>query len=233
MAYQRLARDLNRSVTGFSAFLRIYLEPCLSANVRTQFMNYNGCGVESVEQLIPFLRLIFNCLRKSRLKVSLEKCVFGSEKVSFLGIVITIEGLQPEKEKIQKFLKTLEIQKSVKQVKRLIGFLQFINSFIPNLNELLIPFYEPQRKIVLFEITDQIKNAFQRFRNKLEITTTQTLTLAKPGLQYAILCNASYHSSGFVLMIEDYVKNIQGQTVKFYTPVSFISKVINTAQPKV
>ena len=39
MAYQRLARGLNKSVTGFSAFVRIYLEPCLSANICTQFMD--------------------------------------------------------------------------------------------------------------------------------------------------------------------------------------------------
>ena len=89
MAYQRLARGLNRSVTGFSAFVRNYLGPCLSANVCTQFMDDIGCGVESVEQLIPNLRLIFKCLRRSGLKLSPEKCVFGSEKNSFLGNVIT------------------------------------------------------------------------------------------------------------------------------------------------
>ena len=33
MAYQRLARGLNRAVTEFSAFVRNYLEPCLSANI--------------------------------------------------------------------------------------------------------------------------------------------------------------------------------------------------------
>ena len=58
MAYQRLARGLIRSVTGFSAFLKNYLEPCLSANVCTQFMDDIECGAESGEQLIPNLRLI-------------------------------------------------------------------------------------------------------------------------------------------------------------------------------
>ena len=66
------------------------------------------------------------------------------------------------------------------------------------------------------KITDEIRIAFQILREKLETTTTQALTLAKPGLQHAILCDASYHSSGFVLMIEDYVKNNQGETVKSY-----------------
>ena len=232
VAYQRLAKGLNRSVTGFSAFVRNYLEPCLSAKVCTQFMDNIGCGAESFEQVIPNLRLILKCLCRPGLKLLPEKCVFGSEKVSFLGYVITTEGLRPEKDKIEKFLRNLETLKSVKKVKRLIGFLQFFRSFIPNLNEHLIPFYKLLRENVSFEITDEIKNAFEVLQEKLQITATQTLRLAKPGLQYAILCDAIYHSSGFVLMIEDYINNNQGETVKSYAPVSFGSKVFNTAQLK-
>ena len=100
MAYHKLARGLNRSVTGFSAFVRNYLEPRLSANLCTQFMDDIGCGVESVDQLIPHIRQVFTCLRRSGLKLSPEKYVLGSEKVSFLGNVITKEGLQPEKEEL-------------------------------------------------------------------------------------------------------------------------------------
>ena len=60
-------------------------------------MDDSGCGVESVQQLIPKLRLILKCLRRSGLKLSPEKCVFASEKVSFPGNVITKEGLHSEK----------------------------------------------------------------------------------------------------------------------------------------
>ena len=146
IADQRLARELNRAVTGFSAFVRNYLEPCFSASICTQFMDDIGCRVDSPEQLLPYLRQNFQCLRRSGLKLSPEKRVFGSEQVSFLGKVITKEGLKPEKEKIEKVLRTLEIPKSVKQVKRLIGFLQFFRNFIPNLNEHLIAFYKLLRK---------------------------------------------------------------------------------------
>ena len=113
MAYQRLATGLNRAVTGFSALVRTYLKPCFSANVCTQFMDDIGCRVESTEQLIPTLQLIFECLRRAGLKLSPEKCVFGSEKVRLLGNVTTKERLQPEKDKLEKFLKTLETPKTV------------------------------------------------------------------------------------------------------------------------
>ena len=51
-------------------------------------------------------------------------------------------------------------------------------------------------------------------------TTNVTLRLPKPGLQYVIFCDASYHGAGFVLMVEDYVnetgkkeKNIRSRIV--------------------
>ena len=77
------------------------------------------CGVESIEQLIPSIQLIFNCLRKSGLKLSPEKSLLGSEKVRVLGNVVTKEGLQPEKKTIEKFVETLEIPNSVIQWNKL------------------------------------------------------------------------------------------------------------------
>ena len=56
--------------------------------------------------------------------------------------------------------------------------------------------------------------------------TNVTLRLPKPGLQYVILCDASYHGAGFVLMVEDYVKETGKKEKKTYAPVSFGS---NTA----
>ena len=60
----------------------------------------------------------------------------------------------------------------------------------------------------------------------------QTVRLVKLGLQFAILYDASYHSSGFVMFTEKLVKNNEGETFKLYAPVSFGSKVFNTAQLK-
>ena len=47
---------------------------------------------------------------------------------------------------------------------------------------------------------------FENFKDDLVRATELTLRLAKPGLQYVLLCCASYYSVSFVLMIEDYVK---------------------------
>ena len=149
-AYKCLAQGLSKSVTGFSAFIRHYLEPCLAAN-----MDDIGTAVEKFEDLIPSLTKIFECVRKSGLKLSPNKCEFGTQKVTFLGKIITPAGIQPESERIKKFLSKLTMPKTVKQVKRLIGILQFWRDFIPNLGEKLLPFYKLLRKNVEQFITDE------------------------------------------------------------------------------
>ena len=107
--YTRLAQGLNKSVTGFSSFVRSYLDSCLAANLCTQFMDDIGCGVETFEQMIPTLRQIFDCLRKSGLRLTPQKCEFGMPSINFLGNTITSKGLKPEKEKIEKFLNTIKL----------------------------------------------------------------------------------------------------------------------------
>ena len=74
--------------------------------------------------------------------------------MTFLGNTITSEGVLPNKTKVTEFLSTLKIPKTVKQIRRFIGFFQYFRSFIPKLGEKLLPFYQLLRKendIVLTE----------------------------------------------------------------------------------
>ena len=127
-AYTRLAQGLNKSVTGFSSFVRSCLYSCLAANLCTQFMDDIGCGVETFEQMIPTLRQIFDCLRKSGLRLTPQKCEFGMPSINFLGNTITSKGLKPEKEKIKKFLNTIKVPTTAKQTRWLHLILSIISS---------------------------------------------------------------------------------------------------------
>ena len=232
-AYKRLAQGLNKSVTGFSSFVRHYLDHCLAADLCAQFMDDIGCGVEKFEDLIPNLRQVFTAIRRSGLRLSPEKCHFGTSQIKFLGNVITTSGLTPETEKIERFLKTLRMPVTIKQVKRLIGFFQFFRNFIPNLNGKLIPFYRLLRKNLDFIITEEHKTSLTLLRSDLRKATETTLRLAKPDKQYVILTDASYHQAGYVLMIEDYLQPSNDmKTTRTYAPVSFGSRLFNAAQAK-
>ena len=153
-AYNCLAQGLNKSVTGFSSFVKHYLDPCLAANVCRQFMDDIAAGVNNFDEMIPALRKFFDCLRQSGLKLSAHKCEFGTTKIDYLGSTITPKGISPESAKIERFLGQIRMRNTVKQVKRFIGFVQFFRSFIPNLGQKLLPFYKLLCKENVFTITN-------------------------------------------------------------------------------
>ena len=186
---------------------------------------------ETFEQMVPTLSQIFDCLRKSGLRLKPHKCEFGMPSVNFLGNTITSKGLQSEKQKIQKFLSTIKLPTTVKQVKRLVGFTLFFRSFLPNLAQNLMPWYKLLRKDVKFILQDEHLQSFDNIMKDLLKATETTLRLAKPGQQYVILCDASYYSSGFVLMIEDYLEQKDGRK-QAYAPVSYGSQLFNASQLK-
>ena len=231
-AYKCSGQGLSKSVTGFSSFIRHYLDSCLAANICTQYMDDIGSAVKNFDALIPSLRKIFECIRTSGPKLSPNKCTFATQKVKFLGKIITPEGIQPESKRIERFLKTIKLPRTPKQVKRLVGFVQFWRDFIPNLGDKLMPFYKLLRKDIEPVLTEEHEKHLEIVKTDLVKATDLTLRLAKPGMQYVLLCDASYFGTGFVLMIEDYVKNNKNENRKTYAPVAFGSKLFNNAQLK-
>ena len=91
-AYNCLAQGLNKSVTGFSSFVKQYLDKRLAANVCTQFMDVIAMGLNNFDEMIPTLTKIFDCLRASGLKLSAHKCKFRTTKIGYLGSTITPKG---------------------------------------------------------------------------------------------------------------------------------------------
>ena len=173
------------------------------------------------------LKQIIDCVRKSGLKLSSAKFIFGTTKINFLGNILTPAGIHPESKKKDKFLSKMKMPQTVKQVKRLIGFVQFFRNHIPKLNEILILFYERLQKSALFSTSDRDQQALEQIRNALRKATTVVLKFPKPGLQYVILCDASYPGAGYVLLVEDYLKNDKHKEQKTYAPISFGSKLYN------
>ena len=88
-AYNCLAQGLNKSVTGFSSFVKHYLDSCLAAKVCTQFLDDIAAGVNNFDEMIPALRKIFDCLRESGLKLSAHKREIGTTKIDYLCSTIT------------------------------------------------------------------------------------------------------------------------------------------------
>ena len=229
-AFQRLAQGLSRSVSAFSSFVREYLDPCIAADKCFSYVDDIGSATNTSREMIDNIRHIFQCVRRSGLKLSPSKCEFGVPEIKFLGNTIGAEGMSPNREKVEKFISKLKMPQNRKQVKRFIGFLQFFRSFLPNLSEKLVEFNSLLRHDVEFVIKDIHRSRLEQLKKDLIQACDVHLHLPLPGRQYVIMADASYYAAGYVLMME--TQGQQDGERKTYAPVSFGSRIFGPAQLK-
>ena len=77
-------------------------------------------------------------LRKFKLKLDPEKCIFGTTEIRHLGFVISAGGIQPDPDKIEA-LTTWPVPATLKEVKSFLGFAGFYRRFIPQFTRMAKP----------------------------------------------------------------------------------------------
>jgi hypothetical protein len=65
----------------------------------------------SMEAHLDHLRAVFNALRDARLFGNLEKCVFCTDRVSFLGYVVTPQGIEVDQAKVEAIQRTMSLSR--------------------------------------------------------------------------------------------------------------------------
>ena len=228
-AYLRLAQGLNRSLSAFNSTIREYLDALVKADKCAQYVDDIGVAAHNMDELVANIEAVFQQIQKAGLKLSMSKCAFGHPKIEFLGRSMTTKGVAPLEKRIDDFLKKLKLPISVKSLQRYIGFVQFYRQYIPKLAEKLVPLYKLLQKDVKFEMTQVHKDAIFDINENLARAAKLSLRLPLPDKQLVIMCDASEHAAGYVLLIEDYTEN-NDEKKKTYAPVAFGSQRFTEGQ---
>ena len=183
-AFTRPAQGLSRSVSAFSSFMRKYLDACIAEDKCFQYVDDLGTAAQTFEELLDNLRRIFECIRKSGLKLTVHKCEFGLSQIQFLGSSITTQGMSPNREKVEKFLKSLKMPKTPKQIRRFIGFFQYFRAFLPKLSERVLPFYTLLRNNQEIQFTKEHHDTFETLKTDLAKSCDTALRLPQPKCNY-------------------------------------------------
>ena len=100
---------------------------------------------ETADQMLDRIELIFSCPKEFNLKIKPKKLHFFQTSVTFLGHILSADGILPNLEKVAK-IKDWPTPKTPKEVHSFIGLASYYCRFIPNfakwagpLHALIIP----------------------------------------------------------------------------------------------
>ncbi|KAK3714129.1 hypothetical protein QZH41_002781 [Actinostola sp. cb2023] len=141
---------------------------------------------------------LLNCCREKGIKLNKEKLKFHKKEVVFMGHVITAEGLKPDPTKIEAVL-NMPAPSNKQDVRRLLGMVNYLQKFSPNLSNATAQLRELLQEDVMFQWSPQVQG--QCFNELKELlTTAPLLKYFDPKDEIELQCDASEKGLGACLM---------------------------------
>lgn len=91
------------------------------------------------------LEIVFKCLLDHQLFLKQSKCSFVQPSISYLGHIVSVEGVGPDPEKIQAML-NWPAPKTVKQLCGFLGLIVFYRKFVKHYASIASPLTELLKK---------------------------------------------------------------------------------------
>ena len=157
-AGQTFQRFMDEVVRGLD-FVFVYIDDILVAS-------------KNKREHLEHLKILFQRLSDYNINIKPSKCIFGVPSLTFLGHIINQKGIFPAEEKVRA-ISEYPSPKSMKQLQRFIGMVNFYHRFIPNLAESLNPLYThlnwlTKNKIRHFSWPNSCNNAFILIKENLK-----------------------------------------------------------------
>jgi hypothetical protein len=152
---------------------------------------------KSEEEHVQYLWVILQWLRDHQLYVKFSKWAFWVKEVSFLGHIISTEGIAVDPSKVQEVLDWKSLR-SVMQIRSFLRLVGYYRRFIPNFSKITKPMIQLLEKETKFKWSMQCKEVFLTLKKLL----TTTPVLAQPDIEksFDMYCDASGTDIGGVLM---------------------------------
>ena len=170
----------------------------------------------SFDEHLEQLEEIFRRCQKANLKLNPSKCRFGLNEIDYLGYIVTPTGVQPNPKKIQA-IQALSRPKTVTEMRRLIGMVQYYRDLWPRRSHILEPFtaLSSGKKGTKIKWNEELESAFQEVKQMVSKSTMLTYPdWTKP---FDIHTDASDYQLGAVISQEG-------------KPIAFFSRKLNSAQ---
>ena len=120
----------------------------------------------TLEDHVGHLKEVLSLLQRDQWYVKQSKCSFAQRSLSYLGFVISGEGVSTEPEKIQR-VQSWPVPQNVKELRQVLGFTGYYRKFVPNYGVIARPLTHLLRKNIPFMWTSVCQTAFETLKAKL------------------------------------------------------------------
>ena len=143
------------------------------------------------------LQKVLPKVSESGLKLNKNKCQFHKNPIVFLGHIISLECIRVDPFKTGVITK-MSIPQSLAELQRLLGMVNYLGKFIPNLAEITAPLRALCKKDVPFNLQKPQLDAIEKL--KILITSAPIVKIFDPNLPTILKIDAS--SEGVRALLE-------------------------------
>ena len=119
-----------------------------------------------LEEHSEHLRIVVQTLRERKLYAKLSKCQFWLDRVSFLGRVISAEGVSVDPQKIEVVV-NWKPSKNVLEVRSFLGLAGYYRKFVEGFSRIAAPLTKLTRKDVKYDWVDACQQSFEELKGRL------------------------------------------------------------------
>ena len=160
------------------------------------------------------LERVLNRVADINMTLSKDKCQFRQTEITYLGETLTANGVKPDETKVEA-IKNYPKPTNKHDVQRLLGMVNFIAKFAPNISDITAPLRELIKKNVAFHCLETHEKAFRDLQHLLtDPATLRYYDVAKP---VTLQVDASQNGLGAAL-------------IQHQGPVAYASKAMNDTQ---
>ncbi|GFU41017.1 retrovirus-related Pol polyprotein from transposon 17.6 [Trichonephila clavipes] len=212
-AFLRMPFGLSGAAPNFQRAIDIILQPVIGRFVSV-YMDDVIITSPSFKDHLDHLTQVFTLLRDAGLTLNKEKCHFARDKLKYLGLIISKEGIETDNKKIRAITE-MKPPKNNREVSKFLGMTGWYQKFIPRYADICEPLYQLKKKGAKFNWSGEAHDSFDQIKRTL--TEAPILQLPNFSEQFNLFTDASGVGIGAVLQ--------QNQK-----PIAFASRTLNKAE---